>query len=109
MLVRCRTDDGTGRMEFFRSTPQGKAVLNNVGNLMTSELELRQRLSALECDWLAGCLHAKNGVAAVQWSDKTSRLFVEYNADIFGSAELIDFLLTCGVPVAAVRAGYALL
>jgi hypothetical protein len=82
-------------------------MLQNVGNLRTSEVELRQQLSALECDWLTSCLHAKNGVADVKWGDKTRRLFVAYDPDIFGSTELIDFLRTCGVPVAAVRAGYA--
>ncbi|HUF74043.1 MAG TPA: hypothetical protein VMR74_14250 [Gammaproteobacteria bacterium] len=81
-------------------------MLENVANLRTSEVELRQQLSALECDWLTSCLHAQNGVADVKW-DKTRRLFVDYDPDIFGSAELVDFLRTCGVPVAAVRAGYA--
>jgi len=82
-------------------------MLENVGNLSTSELELRQQLSPLECDWLTGCLHAKNGVADVKWGDQPHRLFVEYDADIFGSTELVDFLRTCGIPVAAVRATYA--
>lgn len=82
-------------------------MLENVGNLRTSEIELRHQLSALECDWLTGCLHAKNGVADVKWAGKMRRLFVEYDADTFGSADLVDFLRTCGVPVAAVRAGYA--
>lgn len=80
---------------------------DNVADLMTSEIEFRQQLSALECEWLTSCLHAKNGVADVKWGDRTHHLFVEYNADICGSAELIDFLRTCGVSVAAVRAGYA--
>ncbi len=82
-------------------------MLEHCGNLRTSELELRQQLSLLECDWLTSCLHAKNGVADVKWGAKTHRLFVEYDADIFGSTELVDFLRTCGVPVAAVRIGYA--
>ncbi len=76
----------------------------NDGNLMSSEIELRQHLSALECDWLTGCLYAKNGVADVKWSDKTSRLFVEYNTAVFESAELLDFLRARGVPVASLRA-----
>ena len=82
-------------------------MLEHVGNLRTSELELRQQLSALECDWLTGCLHAKIGVADVKWGDQPRRLLVEYDADIFGSTELVDFLRTCGVPVAALRVGYA--
>ena len=82
-------------------------MLENVGNLRTSEIELRQQLSALECDWLTGCLHAKNGVADVRWGDNTRRLAVEYDADLLGSAELVDFLRTCGVPVVSLRVGYA--
>jgi hypothetical protein len=35
-------------------------MLASVRNLRTSELELRQRLPALECDWLVG-LRAKRG------------------------------------------------
>jgi hypothetical protein len=81
-------------------------MLEHVGNLRTSEIELRQQLSALERDWLTGCLHAKNGVAQVRWRDKTRQLSVEYDADIFGSTELVDFLRTCGVPVASLRVGY---
>lgn len=78
----------------------------NVGNLMTSEIELRQQLSALECDWLTSYLHAKNGVADVKWGGKSRRLFVEYDTDIFGSAELVGVLNICGIRVVAVRVGY---
>jgi hypothetical protein len=79
-------------------------MLESVGNLKTSEIELRQQLPPLESDWLSNCLRAKYGVADVQWAGDTRRLLVEYDADIFGSAELVDFLRMCGVPVAAVRA-----
>ncbi len=83
-------------------------MLESVWNLKTSEIELRQQLPVLECDWLISRLLAKHGIANAKWGRNTTRrLFVEYDADIFGSAELVDFLQTCGIPVAAVRAGYA--
>lgn len=82
-------------------------MLEYVGNLRTSEVELRQPLSALERDWLTSCLNARNGVADVKWAGKMHRLCVEYDADVFGSSELIDFLRTLGVPVASLRAAYA--
>lgn len=81
-------------------------MLENGGNLRTSEIELRQQLSTLECDWLTSCLHGRSGVADVKWNDKTRRLCVEYDPDICGSSELVDFLRTCGVPVAALRVAY---
>lgn len=79
----------------------------NVGHLMTSEIELRQHLSVLERDWLTDCLYGENGVADVKWSNKTNRVFVEHNAAIFESAELLDFLRARGVSVSSLRAGYA--
>jgi hypothetical protein len=82
-------------------------MLGNVGNLMTSELKLRQQLSTLECDWLTGCLHARNGIAKVTWGDTARSLFVEYDTDIVESLELIDFLRSCGVPVTPIRSGCA--
>jgi hypothetical protein len=80
-------------------------MFHSLRNLKTSEIELRQRLPALEGEWLVGRLLAKQGVAAAQWRGNTCRLLVEYDADVFGSTEIIDFLHSCGVPVAAVRVG----
>ncbi len=82
-------------------------MLESGGNLNTSEIELRQQLPTLECEWLISCLRGIHGVADAKWGGNTRQLFVEYDADIFGSGELVDILHTCGAPVAALRAGYA--
>jgi hypothetical protein len=80
-------------------------MLESLQNLKTSEIEVRQQLPVLEGEWLVGCLLAKQGVANATWRGNTRRLVVEYDADLFGSAELVAFLQYCGVPVAAVRVG----
>jgi hypothetical protein len=82
-------------------------MLEHIGNLRTSELQLRQPLSPLECDWLIGCLSDRNGVANVEWGDKARRLFVVHDPDIVGTPEIVDFLRTCGVLAARARAHYA--
>ncbi len=80
-------------------------MLESVRNLKTSEIELRQQLPVLEGEWLVGCLLAKQGVANATWRGHARRLLIEYDADLFGSAEILSFLNFCGVPVAAVRVG----
>ena len=82
-------------------------MLESLRNLKTSEIELRQQLPVLEGEWLVGCLLAKQGVANAEWMATTRHLLVEYDADLFGSAEIVAFLRYCGVPVAAVRGGFA--
>jgi hypothetical protein len=80
-------------------------MLESLRNLKTSEIELKQQLPAPEGEWLVGCLLAKQGVANATWRGGARRLLIEYDADLFGSGELLDFLRYCGVPVAAVRVG----
>jgi len=82
-------------------------MLESLRNLKTSEIELRQQLPAPESEWLVGRLLAKQGVANARWMGSTCRLLVEYDADLFGTAEIIAFLRYCGVLVAAVRVGLA--
>lgn len=82
-------------------------MLESLRNLRTSEIELRQRLPAPEGEWLVGCLLAKQGVANATWRGNARGLWIEHDADLFGRAELLDFLHYCGVSVAAVRAGMA--
>jgi len=79
----------------------------NLRNLKTSEIELRQPLPVLEYEWLVGHLLATEGVADAKWTRRSRLLLVEYDADVFGSAELVTFLQFCGIRVAAVRTGYA--
>ena len=79
-------------------------MIENLRNLKTSEIELRQQLPVLECEWLIGRLLANRGVAAAEWVANTRRLLVQYDADLCGKAELVAFLQSCGVSP-AVRAG----
>jgi hypothetical protein len=81
-------------------------MLDSLWNLKTSEIELRQPLPVLECEWLVGRLLAKQGVSTAKWAGNTRRLLVEHDANSFGSAELVAFLQCCGVSVAEVRAGH---
>jgi hypothetical protein len=81
-------------------------MLENLGNLKTSEIELRQQVPMLACDWLVDRLLTKQGVAAAEWGRDTHRLLVEYDADLCCGAELIAFLQDCGFPVAAARVGF---
>jgi hypothetical protein len=78
-------------------------MLRSLRNLKTSEIELQQPLPALECEWLIGRLLARHGVETANWVGDTCRLFVEHDADLCGSADLIAWLQHCGVLAAAVR------
>jgi hypothetical protein len=82
-------------------------MLESLRNLKISEVELRQQLPVREREWLVGRLLAKQGVANATWMGGTHRLLVEYDADLFGAAEILAFLRACGVLVAAVRVGLA--
>ena len=75
-------------------------------NPKTCVIELPQQLPVLECEWLVGRLLAKQGVATAEWVGNY-RLSIEYNSDLCDRAELIAFLQSCGVTVAAVRVGFA--
>jgi hypothetical protein len=79
-------------------------MLDSVRNPRTSEIELRHQLPALEGDWLVGRLRAKRGIADAEYGGGARRLVVEYDADLLGSADLVEFLDDWGIPVAAVHA-----
>lgn len=78
-------------------------MLGDVRNLKTSDIELKQRLPALECEWLVGRLRKRPGIAAARCADDARRLTVEYDADELVSGDVVDFLTECGVRVASVR------
>jgi len=80
-------------------------MLDSVRNLRTSEIELRQGLPELECNWLVGQLRAKRGIADAECGLR--RLVVEYDADILDSTDLVEFLDACNVPVVSVHAARA--
>ena len=75
-------------------------------NAKTYVIELPQQLPVLECEWLVGRLLAKQGVATAK-GVSNYRLLIEYDSALCNRAELIAFLQSCGVTVAAVRVGFA--
>jgi hypothetical protein len=81
--------------------------VEGIRNLRTSEIELRQRLPQLECDWLVGALRARPGISGAHCSDDARHVTVEYDADRLVSDDLVDFLNECGVHVSRVHGGHA--
>lgn len=65
-------------------------------NLAVSEIELRERLNALESEWVIGKLTAKRGVRRAKY-DRDGTLVVEYDADVVDSSEIVSFLYMCGL------------
>ena len=65
-------------------------------NLATSEIELRERLNALESEWVIGKLTAKRGVRRADYG-RDGTVIVEYDADVVDSADIVSFLYTCGL------------
>jgi hypothetical protein len=92
----------SGTMEGGQSG--GTSMLESVRNLKTSEIELRQRLPQLECDWLVGQLRARRDIVAAACATDSCRLTIEYDADRLGQTDLVDLLNMCGVRVGAVHA-----
>ena len=78
-------------------------MLGDVRNLKTSDIELKQRLPALECEWLVGQLRSRSGIAAARCEGDACRLMIEYDADELVTGDVLDFLTRCGVRVAAVH------
>jgi hypothetical protein len=65
-----------------------------------SELYLREYLSALERDWLSGCLVSNAGVQGAIYSDEDPhQLVVEYDADLIDGTDLLDILHLWGMRV----------
>lgn len=78
-------------------------MLDSTRNLKTSRIELDERLPAIERAWLVAELRDKRGVVAAECSARA--LVVDYDADVWGSADLLDFLAECRVAVAGIRSG----
>ena len=78
-------------------------MLGDVRNLKTSDIELRQRLPALQWEWLVGQLRSRPGIAAARCEGDARRLTVEYDADELVTGDVLDFLSQCGVSAAAVH------
>ena len=78
-------------------------MLGDVRNLRTSDIALKQRLPALECEWLVGQLRSRPGIAAASCDGDACRLTVEYDADELVTGDVLDFLSQCGVRAAEVH------
>jgi hypothetical protein len=78
-------------------------MAGDVRNLRASDIELKQRLPALECEWLVHQLRSRAGIAAARCATDARRLTVEYDADELVSGDVVEFLSQCGVHVVAVH------
>jgi hypothetical protein len=78
-------------------------MLNDVRNLRAADIEFRQGLPTLECEWLLGTLRSRPGISAARCADDARHLTVEYDADELVTGDVVDFLSECGVPVASVQ------
>lgn len=77
---------------------EAKMVWNELQNLRTADLEVRERLNGLEKDWVTGLLVSRNGVNGALWRGENGlRLSVEYDADVVSGDELLDLLQTCAL------------
>ena len=78
-------------------------MLGDIRNLKASDIELKERLPALECEWLVGQLRSRPGIAAARCEGDACRLTVEYDADELVTGDVLDFLSQCGVSAAPVH------
>jgi hypothetical protein len=78
-------------------------MLDRIRNLRTSQIELADHLPEVERGWLVNQLLEKRCVVAADCGFRA--LVVEYDADVWGSADLLEFLTECRVPVGAVQEG----
>jgi hypothetical protein len=70
----------------------------DTGKLKRSELNLREHLSALERDWLGGCLVSHVGVkVAIYGNNDPHQLVVEYDSNLMNATDLLDILYLRGV------------
>ena len=76
-------------------------MFGDVRNLRVSDIELKQPLPALECEWLLGQLRSRSGIAAARCEGDACRLMIEYDADELVTGDVLDFLTQCGVRAAA--------
>jgi hypothetical protein len=83
-------------------------VWDELQNLRTAELEVRDRLNGPEKNWVIGMLVARPGVNGALWRGANGlRLSVEYDADVVNGPELLDVLQTCGLHAKPARVGLA--
>jgi hypothetical protein len=77
-------------------------VRERIRNLKTSQIRLIDPLPETERGWLLQALRLKRCVVAAECDSRA--LVVEYDADVWGSSGLLDFLAECRVPFAADQA-----
>ena len=73
-------------------------VWDELQNLRTADLEVRERLNDPEKNWVLGLLVSRAGVNGALWRGGDAlRLSVEYDADVINGLELVDLLQVCGL------------
>jgi hypothetical protein len=76
-------------------------MLERIRNLRTSRIQLTDHLPEIERGWLVRELRQKRSVVAAKCDVRA--LVGEYDAAVWGSADLRDFLAECRVPFGAIR------
>lgn len=76
---------------------------DDIQDLRTVELEVREPLNGAERDWVIGRLLDLNGVNGALWRGAHPRVSIEYDADVIGGIELVDRLESFGLHVRPAR------
>jgi hypothetical protein len=80
------------------ATVEGHMAWDELQNLRTADLQVREQLSDREKNWVVGQLVSRAGVNDARWRrEKGLRIVVEYDADVINASELCGFLQNCGL------------
>ena len=67
-------------------------------NLRTANLDVRERLNGSEKNWILGLLGSRSGVNGALWRGEDGlMLSVQYDAEVINGPDLLDLLQTWGV------------
>lgn len=70
---------------------------DEIQNLRSVDLEVREQLNAAARSWVIGRLVARSGVNGALWRGAEPRVSIEYDADVVGGVELVDMLESLGL------------
>jgi hypothetical protein len=83
------------------ATEKGGTVIEDIRNLRTAHLRVRETLREGERRWVVGHLLSRGGVENVGCEGEARpQLVVEYDADRLNGASLLDILHACGLHAA---------
>jgi hypothetical protein len=70
---------------------------DEIQNLRSVDLEVREQLNPRERSWVIGRLVARSGVNGALWRGAQPRVSIEYDADVVSGVELVDMLELLGL------------